>query len=156
MPAHGGAVMAINHVGYLDFTYAGLAVSRPPPGPVHGQGGGLRHRVSGPLMRGMHHIPVTAKPVPGPPRRGRRVANGEIVGVFPEATISRSFELKDFKAGAARMAAEAARTAAAHRHLGLAAGLDEGTAQAARPDQDAHLGVGRRTSRGVEPARWRP
>jgi 1-acyl-sn-glycerol-3-phosphate acyltransferase len=32
---------------------------------------------------------------------------GEIVGVFPEATISRSFELKEFKAGAARMAAEA-------------------------------------------------
>src|ERR671939_1838058 len=29
---------------------------------------------------------------------------GEIVGVFPEATISRSFELKEFKAGAARMA----------------------------------------------------
>jgi 1-acyl-sn-glycerol-3-phosphate acyltransferase len=32
---------------------------------------------------------------------------GEIVGVFPEATISRSFELKEFKTGAARMAAEA-------------------------------------------------
>ena len=29
------------------------------------------------------------------------------MGVFPEATISRSFELKDFKTGAARMAAEA-------------------------------------------------
>ena len=29
---------------------------------------------------------------------------GELVGVFPEATISRSFELKEFKAGAARMA----------------------------------------------------
>ncbi len=32
--------------------------------------------------------------------------DGEIVGVFPEATISRSFELKEFKSGAARMALE--------------------------------------------------
>jgi hypothetical protein len=30
--------------------------------------------------------------------------DGEIVGIFPEATISRSFELKDFKSGAARLA----------------------------------------------------
>jgi 1-acyl-sn-glycerol-3-phosphate acyltransferase len=29
------------------------------------------------------------------------------VGVYPEATISRSFELKDFKSGSARMALEA-------------------------------------------------
>jgi 1-acyl-sn-glycerol-3-phosphate acyltransferase len=33
--------------------------------------------------------------------------NGEIVGVFPEATISRSFELKEFKSGTIRMAAMA-------------------------------------------------
>ena len=52
---------------------------------------------------------------PGRPagRRGRvRVAvdelrAGELVGVYPEATISRSFELKEFKTGAARMAHEA-------------------------------------------------
>jgi 1-acyl-sn-glycerol-3-phosphate acyltransferase len=36
-----------------------------------------------------------------------RLRAGEIVGVFPEATISRSFELKEFKSGAARMAHEA-------------------------------------------------
>src|SRR5690606_31473910 len=33
--------------------------------------------------------------------------NGEIVGIFPEATISRSFEVKELKTGAVRMAAEA-------------------------------------------------
>ncbi|MCB1301144.1 MAG: 1-acyl-sn-glycerol-3-phosphate acyltransferase, partial [Tetrasphaera sp.] len=33
--------------------------------------------------------------------------SGEIVGVFPEATMSRSFELKPFKSGAARMARDA-------------------------------------------------
>jgi 1-acyl-sn-glycerol-3-phosphate acyltransferase len=32
---------------------------------------------------------------------------GELVGVYPEATISRSFELKEFKSGGARMAIEA-------------------------------------------------
>jgi 1-acyl-sn-glycerol-3-phosphate acyltransferase len=36
-----------------------------------------------------------------------RLRDGELVGVYPEATISRSFELKDFKSGAARMALEA-------------------------------------------------
>jgi 1-acyl-sn-glycerol-3-phosphate acyltransferase len=36
-----------------------------------------------------------------------RLRAGEIVGVYPEATISRSFELKEFKSGAARMAREA-------------------------------------------------
>ena len=36
-----------------------------------------------------------------------RLRAGELVGVYPEATISRSFELKEFKTGAARMALEA-------------------------------------------------
>ena len=35
------------------------------------------------------------------------VREGELVVVYPEATISRSFELKEFKSGAARMALEA-------------------------------------------------
>jgi 1-acyl-sn-glycerol-3-phosphate acyltransferase len=37
----------------------------------------------------------------------QRLREGELVGVYPEATISRSFELKEFKSGAARMALEA-------------------------------------------------
>ena len=36
-----------------------------------------------------------------------RLRAGELVAVYPEATISRSFELKEFKTGAARMALEA-------------------------------------------------
>ena len=66
------------------------------------------HRWSGPLMRSLHHISVD---------RGDGLASyaqgidylrrGEVVGIFPEATISRSFELKEFKTGATRMAAEA-------------------------------------------------
>jgi len=37
----------------------------------------------------------------------RNLKDGELVGVYPEATISRSFEIKEFKAGAARMSIEA-------------------------------------------------
>ena len=37
----------------------------------------------------------------------RALRAGQLVGVFPEATISRSFELKEFKSGAVRMALEA-------------------------------------------------
>ena len=40
-------------------------------------------------------------------RGSKRLRDGELVGVYPEATISRSFELKEFKTGAARMALEA-------------------------------------------------
>jgi 1-acyl-sn-glycerol-3-phosphate acyltransferase len=59
-------------------------------------------------MRGMKHIPVD---------RGQGEAayahaldslrSGEVIGVFPEATISQSFTLKSFKSGAARLAQEA-------------------------------------------------
>jgi 1-acyl-sn-glycerol-3-phosphate acyltransferase len=105
-PRQGGAVLVMNHVGYFDFAYAGLA--------AHPSGRLIRfmakeqvfhHRVSGPLMRGMHHIPVDR----GAGASSFRAAvgalkAGEIVGVFPEATISRAFELKDFKSGAIRMA----------------------------------------------------
>ena len=109
VPRTGGAVMVINHIGYLDFTYAGLA-ARPAGRLVRfmAKQEVFDHKVTGPLMRGMHHIPVDRDAGAGSYRRAvDAVRAGEIVGVFPEATISRSFELKDFKAGAVRMAAEA-------------------------------------------------
>jgi 1-acyl-sn-glycerol-3-phosphate acyltransferase len=109
VPPRGGAVMAINHVGYLDFTYAGYA-ARPAGRLVRfmAKEEVFTHRVSGPLMRGMHHIPVDREAGAGSYRAAvQALRDGEIVGVFPEATISRSFELKDFKAGAVRMALEA-------------------------------------------------
>jgi 1-acyl-sn-glycerol-3-phosphate acyltransferase len=70
--------------------------------------GVFTHPVSGPLMRGMRHIPVDRTAGAASYAAGvAALEAGEIVGVFPEATISRSFELKEFKTGAARMAAEA-------------------------------------------------
>src|SRR5258708_4913951 len=64
-------------------------------------------RSSGPLMRGMHDIAGDRDAGAGWYQQALEyVAAGELVGVFPEATISRSFELKEFKSGTVRMAAE--------------------------------------------------
>ncbi|MGW0736453.1 lysophospholipid acyltransferase family protein [Streptomyces sp. NPDC002851] len=109
VPSSGGAVLVSNHIGYLDFVFAGLA-ARPQKRLVRfmAKDSVFRNKVSGPLMRGMKHIPVD--------RANGEVAyahaldslrSGEIVGVFPEATISTSFTLKSFKSGAVRMAQEA-------------------------------------------------
>ena len=109
VPRTGGAVMAINHTGYMDFAYAGLA-ARPAHRLVRfmAKEGVFTHRVSGPLMRGMKHIPVDRDAGAASFRAAvAALKQGEIVGVFPEATISRSFELKDFKNGTVRMAAAA-------------------------------------------------
>jgi len=110
IPRSGGAVMAINHVGYLDFTFAGFAAQ--PAGRLvrfMAKKEVFDHRVSGPLMRGMHHIPVDRGGAAADSYQAavKALSAGEIVGVFPEATISQSFELKTFKTGAARMAMEA-------------------------------------------------
>ena len=98
--------MAINHTGYFDFTYAGLA-ARPRGRLVRfmAKKSVFGHRVTGPLMRGMKHIPVDRHAGQGAIEAGlAAVRAGEIVGIFPEATMSRSFELKPFKGGAARIA----------------------------------------------------
>ena len=102
VPRTGGAVMAINHIGYLDFTFAGCAAL--PAGRLvrfMAKQEVFSHPVSGPLMRGMHHIPVDRAAGAASYRAALQALRaGEIVGVFPEATISRSFELKEFKSGA--------------------------------------------------------
>lgn len=106
VPRVGGAVMTINHTSYLDFMYAGL-----PAWPHRryvrfmAKKSVFSHRLTGPLMRGMGHIPVDRhKGGEAFTAAIRALRAGEIVGVFPEATMSRSFELKEFKPGAVKMA----------------------------------------------------
>lgn len=109
VPAYGGAVIACNHVSYLDFIFCGLG-ARQSKRLVRfmAKEAVFRHRVSGPLMRGMHHIPVDRAAGASSYRAAvAALRRGELVGVFPEATISRSFVLKELKSGAARMAIEA-------------------------------------------------
>ncbi|RGC66393.1 1-acyl-sn-glycerol-3-phosphate acyltransferase [Micromonospora sp. MW-13] len=109
VPRTGGAVLASNHVSYLDFIFCGFG-AHPSRRLVRfmAKHEVFAHKISGPLMRGMKHIPVNR-------RAGAASYNaavdalrgGEVVGVFPEATISRSFTVKDLKNGAARMAQDA-------------------------------------------------
>ncbi|WP_162196845.1 lysophospholipid acyltransferase family protein [Mycobacterium lepromatosis] len=111
LPTTGGAVIAINHTSYLDFTFAGL--------PAYQQGLGRKVRfmakqevfdgkITGPIMRRLRHIPVDRQEGAASYEAAvRNLKDGELVGVYPEATISRSFEIKECKRGAVRMSAEA-------------------------------------------------
>ena len=109
VPAHGGAVVAINHTSYVDFLPAALA--------MHRRGRRLRFMIKAELqqVKVVNFLIKHTKTIPVDRDAGagayavavQRLREGELVGVYPEATISRSFELKEFKTGAARMAIEA-------------------------------------------------
>jgi 1-acyl-sn-glycerol-3-phosphate acyltransferase len=109
VPEHAGAVVAINHTSYVDFLPAALAMYR--------RGRRLRFmikaemqqvKVVNVLIKHTKTIPVDRHVGAGAYALAvQRLREGELVGVYPEATISRSFELKEFKTGAARMALEA-------------------------------------------------
>jgi 1-acyl-sn-glycerol-3-phosphate acyltransferase len=63
------------------------------------------NKIVGPLLRGMHHISVDRSSGSASFVAALRALRaGEIVGIFPEGTISVSFELKEFKSGAVRLA----------------------------------------------------
>ena len=110
IPAESGAMLAGNHTGYADFILLGT-------GPyLHGERlvrfmakkSVFDVPVLGWLLKLMKHVPVDRD------RGGASIApavemlrEGNLVGIFPEATISRSFELANFKTGAARIAHQA-------------------------------------------------
>ncbi|WP_030544188.1 1-acyl-sn-glycerol-3-phosphate acyltransferase [Streptomyces albus] len=109
IPREGGAVLVSNHIGYLDFVFCGLT-ALPAKRLVRfmAKESVFRHKVSGPLMRAMKHIPVDrSQGEQAYAHALKALRSGEIIGVFPEATISQSFTLKTFKSGAARLAQEA-------------------------------------------------
>ncbi|ALG83366.1 lysophospholipid acyltransferase family protein [Gordonia phthalatica] len=109
VPAEGGAVLAINHTGYVDFMPLGLALRT--------RGRRARFLVKSELMDIgiMRYLVHHARAVPVDRTAGgeayraavQALRAGELIAVYPESTISRSFELKEFKSGAVRMAVEA-------------------------------------------------
>ena len=106
VPSTGPAVLASNHISHLDFIFVGLG-ARESRRYVRfmAKESIFTHRLAGPLMRGMHHIAVDREAGLQSFRDGMAALKaGEVVGLFPEATISRSFEPKEFKSGAERLA----------------------------------------------------
>lgn len=109
LPATGGVVLAINHTGYLDFLPAALG--------VHRRGRRVRFMIKAEMQKIaiMRFLIKHTSTVPVDRAAGAQayqsgvdaLRRGEVLGVYPEATISRSFEIKDFKSGAARMALDA-------------------------------------------------
>jgi 1-acyl-sn-glycerol-3-phosphate acyltransferase len=109
IPSVGGAVVAINHTSYVDFLPAALAAMYRKRR--------LRFMIKAEMqeVRIVNFLIHHSKTIPVDRRAGgdaypvavELLRAGELVGVYPEATISRSFELKDFKSGAARMALDA-------------------------------------------------
>jgi 1-acyl-sn-glycerol-3-phosphate acyltransferase len=106
VPTSGGAVVASNHISHLDFIFSGLAAHRSRRYVRFMAKDAIFHNpVAGPLMRGMKHISVDREAGAASFKAAvEALRRGEAVGLFPEATISRSFEVKEFKSGAVRMA----------------------------------------------------
>jgi 1-acyl-sn-glycerol-3-phosphate acyltransferase len=109
IPASGGAVLACTHVSYLDFIFCGLAgLPAKRKTRFMAKQSVFANKIAGPLMRGMRHIPVDREAGQASYQAAvKALKAGEVVGVFPEATIARSFTVKPIKTGAVRMAAEA-------------------------------------------------
>ena len=110
LPDHGGAVIAMTHFGYLEFALVEWVtwlhnrrrIRFMAKKSVFGK------PVVGALMRSMRHIPVDMKAGAGAYGEAvRALRAGELIGVFPEAGVSASFTIRDFKTGAVRLAAEA-------------------------------------------------
>jgi 1-acyl-sn-glycerol-3-phosphate acyltransferase len=107
IPTTGGAILASNHVGYLDFVFTGFAANK--------RGRRVRflakkevwnNKVAKVLMNGMRHVPVDRT---GDPARAFDAAKdalrrGEVIGMFPESTINPSFVPGRAKTGSARLA----------------------------------------------------
>ena len=109
VPTTGGALLAFNHVSYIDFILGGYAAT-PSKRLVRfmAKREVFDHSIGGPVMRSMHHISVDRADGAGSMDEALRYLEaGEVVGIFPEATISRSFEVKELKSGATRIAAQA-------------------------------------------------
>jgi 1-acyl-sn-glycerol-3-phosphate acyltransferase len=109
IPPRGGAVVAINHTSYIDFLPAALGTKR--------RNRRIRFMIKAEMQNVwiVNYLIGRTGAIPVDRQAGaqayaeavRALRAGELVGVYPEATISRAFELKDFKNGAARMALEA-------------------------------------------------
>ena len=106
IPDEGGAVIVCNHTGYMDFLFgAFLAYRKKRLVRYLAKASIFKVPVVGPLFEVMGHVPVDRIDGGAAIVKGTELAkNGELVGVFAEGTISRSFEIRSMRNGAARIA----------------------------------------------------
>lgn len=110
IPDDGGAVIAITHFGYLEFALVEWVTWRHNRRRIRfmAKKAVFDRWPVGAFMRGMKHIPVDRSAGKAAYAEAvRALQRGELVGVFPEATVSRAFEVQPLKTGAARLAQEA-------------------------------------------------
>ncbi|OBG28454.1 acyltransferase [Mycobacterium alsense] len=106
IPTQGGALLAQNHTSYLDWLPSLFAVRE--------RGRRMYFMIKAEMadVKAVDYVIKHARLIPVDRRSGhdafevavRRLRDGELIGTHPEATISRSYELREFKTGAARMA----------------------------------------------------
>ena len=107
VPEQGPAIIAANHVGFLDFAFIGAGADRR--GRLVrflARSDAFDHWLGGPLLRVMRHIPVDRE---GDASVAYAAAEhalraGRIVGIHPEGAMSASFVPQPAKSGAARLA----------------------------------------------------
>jgi 1-acyl-sn-glycerol-3-phosphate acyltransferase len=107
IPKVGAAVLASNHVGYLDFVFTGYAaLQQKRRARFLAKKEVWNNKVAKVLMNGMGHIPVDRQAAPQQAFAAAEDAlrRGEIIGMFPESTISPSFVPREGKTGSARLA----------------------------------------------------
>ena len=106
IPDEGGAVIVCNHTGYMDFLFgAYLAYQKKRLVRYLAKASVFKAPVVGRLFEVMGHVPVDRIDGGASIVKGTELAkSGELVGVFAEGTISRSFEIRSMRNGAARIA----------------------------------------------------
>src|SRR3712207_7446409 len=93
IPRTGGAVLAINHISYVDFIMAGYGAREAGRLPRYmAKRETFDHPVTGLVMRTLRYISVDSAEGQGSYDEAvRYLRRAEVVGVFPEGTISRRF-----------------------------------------------------------------
>lgn len=109
IPDKGPAIIAANHVSFLDFIFLGWAAhQRQRFVRFMAIRSAFDHPLSGPLLRGMRHIPVDRE---HDPARAFATAidalrRGDVVGLHPDGRVNRAAIRRPGKTGAVRMALE--------------------------------------------------